>query len=308
MEREIIRIDEEKCNGCGLCIPGCPEGALQIIDGKARLVSDLMCDGLGACIGECPEGAIEIERREAEPYDETKVIEIIATSQGKNTVVAHLKHLKDHGENGFLKEAVSWLSANQDQYDFNFNEVRNLVHNYKPGNSGHHHKQEQPASIQSMHGGGCPGSQTMDFREQNISVNNLELDQQATQKSELQQWPVQMHLVNPRAPYFQNADVVLAADCVAFAMGDFHQTWLKGKSLAIACPKLDSAQESYYQKLLSLINDSKINTLTVMIMEVPCCGGLLQMAAKAVQESGRKVPVKFVQVGIKGDALREEWV
>lgn len=307
MEREIIKIDEEKCNGCGLCIPGCPEGALQIIDGKARLISDLMCDGLGACIGECPEGAIEIEVREAEPYNETKVIELIATQQGRNTTIAHLKHLKDHGEHGFMKEAVGWLNTNQDKYDFEFEEVRSAVHNYRPGTNGHHH--EEVISVQSMHGGGggCPGARQMDLRDDNIEADKLEMDA-APQASALKQWPVQMHLINPRAPYFQQADVVLAADCVAFALGDFHQKWLKGKSLAIACPKLDSNQEIYYQKLLGMINESEINTLTVMIMEVPCCGGLLQLAKKAADEADRKIPLKFVQVGIKGDILREEWI
>ena len=132
MIREIIKIDEKLCNGCGLCVPGCPEGALQVIDGKARLVSDLMCDGLGACIGECPEGAITIEKREAEPYDEIKVIQIIAR-QGKNTTIAHLKHLKDHGEHDYMKQAVGWLSTHPSELNFDFSEVRNVVHNYQPG-------------------------------------------------------------------------------------------------------------------------------------------------------------------------------
>ncbi|MBT3303072.1 MAG: 4Fe-4S binding protein [Bacteroidetes bacterium] len=314
MIREIIKIDEDLCNGCGLCIPGCPEGALQIIDGKARLVSDLMCDGLGACIGDCPEGAIEIEKREAEPYDEIKVIEIIATQHGKNTTIAHLKHLKDHGEHDFMKQAVGWLSTHADQFDFDFAEVRSEVHNYKAGGSGHHHNHEQhqktePMSIQSMHGGGgCPGSQSMDFRDQKIDVQGLQLDHSVSLQSELRQWPVQMHLINPNAPYFQNADVVLAADCVAFSIANFHQDYLKGKSLAIACPKLDSNQEIYMQKLVGMIDSAKINTLTVMIMEVPCCGGLIQMAKQAVSQAGRNIPLKMIKVGIKGDILQEEWV
>ncbi|MBL6963471.1 MAG: 4Fe-4S binding protein [Bacteroidetes bacterium] len=314
MIREIIKIDEDLCNGCGLCIPGCPEGALQIIDGKARLVSDLMCDGLGACVGECPEGAIEIEKREAEPYDEIKVIEIIATQHGKNTTIAHLKHLKDHGEHDFMKQAVGWLSANGDKYKFDFSEVRNEVHHYKPGTNGHgHHDQhpqkQEPMSIHNVQGGGgCPGSQSMDFRDQKMDMKGLQLDQSVPLKSELRQWPVQMHLINPMAPYFQHADVVLAADCVAFTIANFHQEYLKGKSLAIACPKLDGNQEIYLQKLVGMIDGARINTLTVMIMEVPCCGGLIQMARTAVNQAERNIPVKMIKVGIKGEILEEEWV
>lgn len=309
MIREIVHIDEAKCTGCGLCIPGCPEGALQIIDGKARLVSDLMCDGLGACIGECPEDAITVEKRESEPYNETKVIELIAVEKGRNTTIAHLKHLKDHGEHDFMKEAVSWLRENGDKFDFDFEEVRNEVHNYKPGGHGHHHH-EKPAEPTSMHsfGGGCPGSQSMDFRGAQVDVQGLDTQVYAKPESELRQWPVQMHLINPNAPYFQGADVVLAADCVAFTIANFHQDYLKGKSLAIACPKLDSNQEMYLQKLVAMIDSARINTLNVMIMEVPCCGGLVHMARQAMQMAGRKVPVKMIKVGIRGDILQEEWI
>ncbi len=298
MKREIIKIDEEKCNGCGLCIPGCPEGALQMIDGKARLVSDLMCDGLGACIGECPEGAIEIEEREAEPYNETAVIQEII-KHGENTVIAHLRHLKEHNEVAYLKEAVQYMESISDTLDFDLQQVKHSVH----------HAEVEASSCAS---GGCPGSVERDFRvdldqvdnagKGNVQVNADEL------KSELMQWPVQMHLVNPMAPYFRNADVVLAADCVAFSLGNFHQKYLKNHSLAIACPKLDQGQENYIEKLRAMIDEAQINTLTVMVMEVPCCGGLLHLAKAAIEKASRKVPVKMIMVGIQGNILKEEWV
>ena len=202
MKRDILKIDEDLCNGCGKCVPNCHEGALQVIDGKARLVNDLMCDGLGACIGHCPEGAITIEK----------------------------------------------------------------------------------ASIQ------------------NDTVTILD------QPSELRQWPVQMHLVNPEAPYFKSADLLLAADCVAFSMGDFHSNHLKDKSLAIACPKLDQETNSYIEKLTAMIDIAKVNTITVMMMEVPCCGGLLNMVKTALVSASRKVPVKKMIVGINGEVLQENWV
>jgi hypothetical protein len=161
---------------------------------------------------------------------------------------------------------------------------------------------------------GCGSSKTIDFRIDLDKVNTAAVTANATvpnaapAPSELRQWPVQLHLVNPNASYFQGADVVLAADCVAFAMGDFHERLLKNKSLAIACPKLDTNKDVYLDKLSTMISDSKINTLTVPIMEVPCCGGLIQMAKMAVQQSGRNIPVKKIVVGIKGDILSEEWV
>ncbi len=275
MQREIITIDEEKCTGCGLCVPGCPEGALQIIDGKARLVSDLMCDGLGACIGECPEGAISIESRDAEPYDEVKVMQNIIAA-GPNTIKAHLKHLSDHGQTEYYAQAVQVLKEK---------------------------KIEVPALEEGHHAhSGCPGSRTMNFDRPAITAAS------GPQPSQLTHWPIQMHLISPMAPHYHGADVLLAADCVAFSLGDFHSAYLKGKTLAIACPKLDEGQNIYVEKLISLIDDARINTLTVMMMQVPCCGGLLHMAQTALLHAHRTIPIKKMIVSLQGDILREEWV
>ncbi|MCU0461175.1 MAG: 4Fe-4S binding protein [Bacteroidales bacterium] len=246
MKRDILKIDEDLCNGCGLCVPNCHEGALQVIDGKVRLVSELMCDGLGACIGHCPEGAITIENREAEPYNETKVMDQMV-SKGKNTIIAH-----SHSAPG-----------------------------------------------------GCPGSRERVIeRPEQTNSSTVTSDQ----PSELKQWPVQMHLLNPNAPYLRDADLLLAADCVAFSMGNFHSRHLKGRSLAIACPKLDQGIDVYVEKLTAMIDIARVNTITVMMMEVPCCGGLLQMVKAALEKASRKVPVKQMIVGIAGNVLKEEWV
>ncbi len=286
MIREVVKIDEEKCTGCGDCVPSCHEGALQIIDGKARLISDLMCDGLGACLGHCPEGAISIEKREAEPYDERRVMEIMV-DKGENTVIAHLKHLKDQNEHKYLDEALNFLHEHQEDLEFNVDEVLNKIQNTN-GHQAHT---------------GCPGAKSMSFGHQKATSEDL-----VSGQSELQHWPVQLHLINPQAACYEQADVVLAADCVAFSLGDFHQHWLKGKSLAIACPKLDSSLESYIAKIETLIDHAKINTLTVMIMQVPCCSGLLQLAKMAAQNAARKVPIKVVIVGIEGEILQENWI
>ena len=308
MNRTIVKIDEEKCTGCGLCIPNCHEGALQIIDNKARLVSDLFCDGLGACLGHCPEGAITLEEREAEPYDEKKVMEIIV-KQGRNTILAHLQHMKEHNETEFLSQAIEYIKENNiDMSPEGVTSKPATLHTAFDSL-----KQAQSAEKSSGGcGGGCPGSRTIDF---NIDAKKVEeagtvvpLTPVADTPSELRQWPVQLHLVNPGASYFRNADVVLAADCVAFSMGNFHSYFLKGKSLAIACPKLDTNKEVYVDKLAAMITDTKINTLTVVMMEVPCCGGLMGMAQMALQRSDRKIPLKQVIVSVQGEIMKEEWV
>lgn len=320
MKREIIRIDEEKCNGCGICIPNCHEGALQIVDGKARLISDLMCDGLGACIGHCPEGAITMETREAAPYNEKAVMEEMI-GKGKNTIIAHLKHLKDHNEFGFLKEGIEYLLANREKADFDVDDVLEVISTHKPGGAtagakaehrpkengqGHSHPHPHSHSHSHSSGGGCPGSRAMTIERDNIALAGGTAP--ADSPSELRQWPVQMHLINPNAGYFQNSDLMIAADCVAFAAGNFHGKYLKGKSVAIACPKLDSNMEVYVSKITSLIDDAKVNTITVMMMEVPCCGGLMRLVKAATEKASRKVPVKMSIVGINGDVIKEEWV
>lgn len=281
MLRDMIVIDEEKCNGCGLCVPNCPEGALQIIDGKVRLVSDLLCDGLGACVGECPVGALKVEKREAEPYDEKKVMKNIIKA-GENTIKAHLKHLYEHGQNEYLKQAIEFLK-----------EKKIKIPEYK---------------VETMafdNFSGCPGSRMMDFREkqeENLNQSSVK------QKSELRQWPIQLHLISPLAPYFKKADLLLAADCTAFAFGSFHSDFLKGKAISIGCPKLDENQEIYEEKITALIDEAKINSITAVIMEVPCCSGLLQIAQKAMVQANRKIPIKLIVIGIKGEILEEEWV
>ena len=303
MKRDIIRIDEELCNGCGQCVPNCHEGALQVIDGKVRLVSELMCDGLGACIGYCPEGAIAIETREAEPYNETEVISKMK-DKGMNTVVAHLKHLKEHGETGYLKEGVTYLKMNNNDLNFDLQEVLTRVHNHNgsdaTGKSGIEH------AVLHNHGtGGCPGSRAMVIEKETGKSNNYP---ETDQPSELRQWPVQMHLLNPEAPYLRGADLLLAADCVAYSLGNFHGKYLRGRSLAIACPKLDHGTDIYVDKLKIMIESAKVNTITVMMMEVPCCGGLLQMVKAASDSASRRVPVKQMICSISGELLVEEWI
>jgi ferredoxin len=275
MKRKIIFIDEDKCDGCGSCIPECREGALQIIDGKARLISDLFCDGLGACIGFCPTGALKVEEREAEPYDEKKIMDTIIRG-GQNVIKAHLIHLKDHKEFGLLAETINYL-----------NDRKTPLPNFKEEN-------QKSASC------GCSGSQerTIEVKEENGIENGKRL-------SHLKQWPIQMHLVNPQAAYYKNSDLLLAADCCGFAYPDFHKDFLKDKSIAIACPKLDANKQVYLEKLIAMINEAKIKSITVLIMEVPCCGGLVQLAKQALEFAEREIPLYVKVVGIEGNILKE---
>ena len=302
MIREIVKIDEEKCNGCGLCIPACHEGALQIIDNKAVLISDLMCDGLGACLGHCPEGALTVEKREAEPYNEEKVmLEMI--SKGKNVVIAHLKHLKDHDEKIFLKQGIDVLWKQKESLNFNPAEVVEAVYGLAPVSK----EFDAPlvkASANAHFASGCPGSRTLDIQRENNVTNKVEDDQ----PSALSQWPVQLHLINPAAGYFTGCDLLIAADCVAFAMGNFHSKYLNNKKLVIACPKLDSGHEIYIEKIRKLIDVARVNTITIMRMEVPCCGGLLQMVKMAKQTTSVNVPVKEIVISISGEAILEQWI
>ena len=346
MLRDIIRIDEEKCNGCGLCVPNCHEGALQVIDGKVRLVSELMCDGLGACIGHCPEGAITIEKREAEPYDEIAVMSEMA-GKGANTVTAHLRHLKDHHEYGYLEEGTTWLEVHSKDLSFSVDEVLAAVsgdagevkashgghaahggqnaggghaahggqghgehgqrgvhgHGEHGQHGAHGHAGHGQHGAHGHNGGGCPGS-----RERVMAPAAVLAPVPGEIPSQLTHWPVQMHLVNPNSPVYRGADLLLAADCVAFSLGSFHNSFLKGKSLAIACPKLDSGTETYIDKLTVMIDTAKVNTITVMMMEVPCCGGLMQMVRAALARAARKVPVKAMIVSIDGKILSDEWI
>lgn len=279
MERQIIRIDEEKCDGCGLCAQGCPEGALQMIDGKARLVSEITCDGLGACVGDCPRGAITVETREAAPYDERLTLDNLIP-KGANTLKAHLKHLHEHGQTTFLNQALDYLKE------------RNVaIPDFKE---------------KTMHSG-CPGSAPRQFIRAAGPVAPSD-ESRTGLVSQLTQWPVQLHLISPMNPVFEKADLLIAADCTAFAMADFNQKALPGKKLVIACPKLDQNQEVYLDKLVALIDEAQVNTITVMIMEVPCCGGLLRMAQTAAERATRKVPIKAVVVGVDGEIRKEAWV
>ena len=247
--RKIITIDEERCNGCGLCIPNCAEGALQIIDGKAKLVSEKFCDGLGACLGHCPQDAITVIEREAEDFDE-KAVEIHL----------HKKH-----------DAKS-----------------------------HPQPQPKPDSVPVFTG--CPSSMAMQFQ---VPKSRADLGDKGPSVSQLSQWPVQLKLVPVNAPYFQDADLLIAADCVPFAYPDFHQDFLRGKAVVMGCPKLDDIQY-YKEKLTAIFKANSIKSVIVPFMEVPCCFGLVKATEDALAASGKKIPLKKIKVGIRGDIKPEE--
>jgi Pyruvate/2-oxoacid:ferredoxin oxidoreductase delta subunit len=232
MRRKIVQIDQEKCNGCGLCIPNCADGALKIINGKARLVSDKYCDGLGACLSHCPQDAIRIIRREAEDFD----VNIVGSKHGLS-----------------MPEKTNQQQA-------------------------------------------CPGLQVRRKLETRPSAGAVPAD------SQLDQWPIQLQLVPVTAPFFKDADILIAASCVPFSFGGFHNTLLAGRSLIIACPKLDNT-ESYLEKLTGIFKQNDIKSVTVAMMEVPCCQGLLRLVRQALKESGKRMSITVETITVKGERL-----
>jgi len=299
MKRKIISIDDTKCTGCGQCIPDCPEGALQLIDGKARLVSDLFCDGLGACIGTCPEGAISIVEREAGAYDERAVMATIV-KQGRPVIIAHLEHLANHGQVGLYNEAIEYLIENGLPIPDHLPPKTR-----KPAPFGTQQARQSPPPV--CHAGphepnpfaGCPGSAARTIQKAEPRTGPRQ-PVPGTTSSELRQWPVQLALINPAAAYFKDADLLVSADCAPFAYAGFHEDLLKGKILIIFCPKLDLNLDDYIGKLAAIFSMHAIRSITVIRMEVPCCGGLRHVVEKAMEKAGKKIPLEETTVTIDG--------
>jgi Pyruvate/2-oxoacid:ferredoxin oxidoreductase delta subunit len=263
MRRKIVKIDESKCNGCGRCATACAEGAIAIIDGKARIVSETYCDGLGACLGKCPVDAITIEERDAPAFDEAAAMKHVAETRDAS---AH-GHSHGHGRS----------------HD-------------------HDHGHAHPHPHTHSHGGfACPGTLARSMKRPAPAPCAAGSEAAA---SDLSHWPVQLALLNPAAECFNECDLLLAADCVPFAMPDFHARFLRGRTVAVGCPKLDDA--SYYaEKLAEILRANTIKSLTVVHMEVPCCFGLSRLAEIAVKSSGKDIPVRDVTVGLDGKVKSE---
>lgn len=236
--RKIIEIDEELCDGCGDCVTACAEGAIQIIDGVARVVNDVFCDGLGACIGECPLGALKIIEKEADAFDEEAVKE-------------HLASLRKEPR----QEA------------------------------------EPPAC-------GCPSSTIQHFTSGATCESANRPRQSLSGESALTHWPIQIHLVPPTAPFLKNADLLITADCVPAACPDFHDTFLKNRTMLLGCPKLDNA-EAYIEKFAAIFSTADIKRITAIIMEVPCCSGLPMIIKKALEISGKRIPLEEITISIQ---------
>lgn len=242
MKRKIVVIDEDKCNGCGVCVPACHEGAIQIIDGKARLIEEKLCDGLGDCLGECPEGAITIEKREVEAYDE-------------EAVQNHLAKLE-------AEETACSSASDEDRLPC-----------------------------------GCPSAQVKSIERASASGA---ANTGAASPNCLGQWPVQLSLVPPGAKFLQGADLLITADCVPFAYGDFHRRLLKGKAVVVACPKLDDVQ-AHLEKLAAIFKSSDIKSANVVYMEVPCCSALKRIVEMAIDYSGKEIPLRETVISTDGE-------
>jgi len=285
MKRKIIQIDEKKCTGCGQCIPDCPEGALQLIEGKARLVSDLSCDGLGACIGTCPEGAICVVEREAEAYNEKAVMENIAR-QGPAVIRAHLEHLTSHRQREYYHQALEYLDEHNIPVPPH---SKPGAPSGEPSRPGHGHVQFAA----------CPGSAARTITRGPLRS----VAPAASQKSELRQWPIQLALLNPDAAYFENADLLISADCAPFAYADFHKDFLRDRIVIMFCPKLDSDIEGYIAKFTEIFSKHAIKSVTVLRMEVPCCGGVRYVVDQALGRSKKTIQVTEKTVTIQGQIV-----
>ncbi len=250
MIRDVVHIDEELCDGCGLCVPACHEGAIKIIDGKARLVADNICDGLGACLGHCPKGAVRIEKREADPFDEAAVVD----------------HLRKGGADTETEPPAC-----------------------------------PAASFPPSAGGGCPGSRFAQFANKGRS-GQAEKESTGNRPSELTHWPVQLRLLPPDAAVFQDAKLLVAADCVPVACADFHEKLLRDRAVVIACPKLDDTS-TYVDKLEAIIRNGNLREISVVRMEVPCCSGIMQMVMEAHMRAKSPVPLNEIVVSTQGEII-----
>jgi ferredoxin len=257
-KRNIIHIDEDLCNGCGNCIPACPEQALQIVEtpngSKAMLVKEFYCDGLGACLGNCPTNALTLVEEEAEPYDEEATIARI-----KDMLEKHIKHQRE-------QTTVS-----------------------------HEQSVDQAPGRKSKGATGCPGAAVIQLegkKETKVTPGR--------ETSELRQWPVQVYLVPPTAPFLRNADIAVIADCVPFAYANIHQDFLKGRTVLVGCPKFDDA-EAYIEKFAQIIEHSKPRSIKVIRMEVPCCSGLVSIVREAKKRTRSDVQLEEVIIGIRGE-------
>ena len=264
MKREIIRIDEEKCDGCGNCVTACAEGAIAIIDGKARLVSDTYCDGLGACIGDCPRGALTIETREADVFDEQAVKEHLSSevpqATGSSQAAGHPKVTGPPQPSGASSTAAAGCAFT------------------------------------------CPGSASRVLTRSGDAPATTGTSDAATPAAQLGQWPVQLHLVPVTAPYFQDADLLISADCAPFAFADFHRKFLRGRALVVGCPKLDDV-DAYRRKLAEIFRQNEIRMIEVAYIEVPCCFGLVRLVQTALKDSGKDIPLVLTRIGVRGEIL-----
>ncbi len=271
MKRQIIRIDEEACNGCGLCVSACHEGAIAMVDGKARLIRDDYCDGLGNCLPACPTGAITFEEKDTLAYDEAAVEKHLA-SMGRSL----------HKEED--KAPLKPISAERIAAGLG----RGAVHSPAAGS-----------------GCACPGSAARAISRPTMQPENNGAGTSAgaagAAQSELRQWPVQIQLVPVNAPYFNGAHLLVAADCAAYAYANFHQDFIRNRITIIGCPKLDSVE--YTEKLTAILAENDIKSLTVVRMEVPCCGGLAHAATEALKASGKFIPWQIVKISTTGERL-----
>ncbi|MCI1945654.1 ATP-binding protein [Clostridium luticellarii] len=243
MKRKIVNIDEKKCNGCGLCVNACHEGAIELVDGKARLISDEYCDGLGDCLPECPVGAIKIVERESKDYNEKLVME--------------------------------------------------------------KKKEKEKLALKAYLPCGCPGAAARTIERMPRSKKNIDKKEHRENLkniSELRQWPVQLKLINPRAPYLKNADLLVAADCTAYAYANFHEDFIQDHIVVIGCPKLDDI-DYYEEKFEEIIKNNDLKSITVVRMEVPCCGGIVNAVKRAMLQSGIIIPYREVTVATNGDII-----
>ena len=276
MLRQIIHIDEEKCNGCGLCASACHEGAIDIIDGKAKLVRENFCDGFGDCLPGCPTGAITFEEREAPAYDE----EAVRASQAAEKA-------------GDMPEAMSGAVPEAGTGSVGTDNIRK-INDETEGN--------KMSDMHEMHhGSGCPGSKIMNLKREETEPDNQAAVNRFTPVSRLNQWPCQIKLVPEQAPFFDGAKLLIAADCTAYAYANMHEEFMKGKITIIGCPKLDAVD--YTDKLTAIIRDNDIKSVTIVRMEVPCCGGLQMAAMKAIQASGKFIPWQVVTISRDGRIL-----